>query len=153
MPSRVRASDSDSDSPRSRFVILRHQVGAALSRTGEAHLDWMFESGDALRTWASPLVVDFDQPLELECEALADHRLTYLDFEGQIDGDRGLVNQVLSGRFRLLENDSDRFEAELVWQQGPATRGAKLICYRSLPGEDSRVEDSCCWRLLFSPCR
>ncbi len=66
-----------------RFVILCHE-----NHRG-AHFDFMLESGDVLKTWALP------QPpasgVEIECEALADHRLAYLDYEGPVSGGRGSV--------------------------------------------------------------
>ncbi len=68
----------------------------------------MFEVAGVLRTWATVPVASLDQTLDVECDALADHRLAYLDYEGEIDSDRGRVIQVLSGEFRLLES-SDPF--------------------------------------------
>jgi hypothetical protein len=113
----------------------------------------MFEVGEILRTWATPPVANLDQTLDIECDALADHRLAYLDYEGQIEGDRGRVIRILSGEIRLLSSSDDGFAAELFWGHDAERREARLTCYRSLPGEGSRLDESCCWRLLFSPGR
>ncbi len=43
----------------------------------------------ALKTWALPQ--EPEPGLEINCEALADHRPLYLDYEGPISGGRGTV--------------------------------------------------------------
>ena len=66
-----------------RFVILRHDHPRGV------HFDFMLEAGGVLKTWALP---EPPRPgVEMECEALGDHRLAYLDYEGPISGDRGSV--------------------------------------------------------------
>jgi hypothetical protein len=140
------------DRKRLRFVILRHEVGVRPGRTDQPHYDWMFEVGGNLRTWATEPLASFDQTIEVDCDALTDHRLAYLDYEGEIEGDRGRVIRVLAGEFRLLDDHSDRFVAELFWKQGTTEREAQLTCYRSLPEAGLRFEESR-WRLLFSPGR
>ena len=51
----------------------------------------MLEAGDVLKTWALPQP---PQPgVEMECTALADHRLAYLDYEGPLSGNRGAVTR------------------------------------------------------------
>ena len=67
------------------YVILQHET------TGEMHFDLMLEMGGALKTWSlsqPPL-----QSVEMDAEALPDHRLAYLDYEGPISGDRGSVTR------------------------------------------------------------
>ena len=61
-----------------RFVILRHD------RPEGEHFDFMLEAGDVLKTWALPRPPAVG--VEMDCEALADHRLAYLDYEGPISG-------------------------------------------------------------------
>jgi hypothetical protein len=66
-----------------RYVILQHET------TGGVHFDFMIEMGSILKTWSLP-----QTPLkgvEIDAEALPDHRLAYLDYEGSISGDRGSV--------------------------------------------------------------
>jgi hypothetical protein len=66
-----------------RFTILRHDSPKGL------HWDLLLESGAVLRAWALPRP---PQPgMEMTAEALPDHRLLYLEYEGPISGDRGTV--------------------------------------------------------------
>ena len=85
-----------------RFVVLRHDVGPCFERTTETHLDWMFATGDALATWSTELITDFKKSVEMPCQKLPDHRLVYLDREGDLGGGRGSVRRVLAGEYMLL---------------------------------------------------
>ena len=82
-----------------RFVILRHD-----SPRGE-HFDFMLEASGVLKTWALPRAPEAG--VEMECEALADHRLAYLDYEGPISGDRGVVTRWDCGTY-TVKRQSDR---------------------------------------------
>ena len=53
------------------------------------HWDFMLESGGILRTWA--LAEEPAADRAIAAEALADHRLEYLEFEGPVSGGRGVV--------------------------------------------------------------
>jgi hypothetical protein len=82
-----------------RFVILRHD-----SPRGE-HFDLMLETaGDVLKTWALPQPPEIGVPMD--CEALADHRIEYLDYEGPLSGQRGAVSRWDRGTYSL-ESRSD----------------------------------------------
>ena len=65
-----------------RYVILEHET------TGGSHFDFMLETGGTLKTWS------ISQPplngVEMDAEALPDHRLAYLDYEGPISDDSRL---------------------------------------------------------------
>ena len=77
-----------------RFVVLLHETPSGYPRG--AHLDLMLEHAGALRTWALE-----KPPLPGEivvAERLPDHRLEYLDYEGAVSHDRGVVSRVDSGR-------------------------------------------------------
>ncbi len=78
-----------------RFVILRHDDSRGV------HFDFMLEAGDVLKTWALPQPPE--SGVEMPCEALGDHRLGYLDYEGPISGDRGSVTRWDSGVYQLVE--------------------------------------------------
>lgn len=85
-----------------RFVVLHHQFPPGHTRA--EHWDLMLELGNALRTWAMPA-----EPRAGEtqtAEALSDHRLAYLDYEGPVSGDRGWVNRWDSGTLEL-QSESD----------------------------------------------
>lgn len=76
-----------------RFVLLEHNWNGV-------HWDFMLEAGEFLRTWAidAPIVSGRDLP----ARALGNHRKIYLDYEGEIAGDRGKVRRVDGGTFRVL---------------------------------------------------
>ena len=125
----------------------------------------MFEEGGVLRTWATPMFTAFDQPLDIACDSLSDHRIAYLDYEGEIGGDRGRVTRLLRGTYRLIHSGDDQFVAELSWDRRATSKtGARpnidgtgpavVHCYRSLPDDGLRRDESRdCWRLRFSPGR
>ena len=82
-----------------RFVILEHDHPMR-------HWDLMLEASGALRTWR------LDAPPEAGCvvaaDALSDHRLFYLDYEGPVSGNRGSVVRWDWGQFvidRELEDE------------------------------------------------
>src|SRR5882724_3306447 len=66
-----------------RFVILRHETPPGFARP--AHWDFMLECGGVLRTWE-----------------MADHRLAYLEYEGEVPGGRGTVSRWDEGRYEIL---------------------------------------------------
>ena len=135
----------------SRFVILRHDVGKRLARTDHLHFDWMFQVGDVLRTWATKPVDDFSADHNLAADRLPDHRLQYLGFEGEIDGDRGWVSRVVAGEYNLLNDDAGLFAAELQWREGEFDHTATVECYRSSVEEARRLDESRAdWTLRFS---
>lgn len=73
-----------------RFVILTHDWPFP-------HWDLMLEAGDVLKTWR--LLQEPGPGREVSAEALADHRLAYLDYEGPVSGDRGSVTRWETGEF------------------------------------------------------
>ncbi len=67
-----------------RFVILEHDWNGV-------HFDLMLEWQGQLKTWR------LSKKLQIgvqEIEAIPDHRLEYLTYEGSISGNRGRVNRV-----------------------------------------------------------
>ena len=78
----------------------------------------MLEVGPALRTWA--LAEEPAIGKRVRAEPLPDHRLAYLDYEGEISGGRGSVRRVEWGEFRVLRQGED----ELVFEM----RGEWLKC-------------------------
>ena len=89
-----------------RFVILCHD-----SPRGE-HFDFMLEAGDALKTWAMPQSPEAG--VEMDCEALADHRLAYLDYEGPVSGERGAVTRWDRGTYTLERQSEAEWAVELA---------------------------------------
>src|SRR5208337_3729408 len=74
-----------------RFALLIHDSPRGL------HYDFFLEDGHMLKTWALPRLPE--PGIEIACEALADHRPVYLDYEGPISGDRGTVVRSDQGTF------------------------------------------------------
>ncbi|MEI8016562.1 MAG: DNA polymerase ligase N-terminal domain-containing protein [Schlesneria sp.] len=75
-----------------RFVILVHDHPFL-------HWDFLLENGDHCRTWR--LLVDPELSVDdFPAEAIPDHRLIYLDYEGPISGQRGAVTRWDSGTFQ-----------------------------------------------------
>src|SRR5262245_22157335 len=83
-----------------RFVILEHDHP-------ELHWDLMLETGAALRTWrlANPPVTP-EGPVAtgppIAVVPLGDHRLDYLDYEGPVSGNRGVVKRWDRGDYEEL---------------------------------------------------
>jgi hypothetical protein len=70
----------------------------------------MIEVGATLQTWAlgelpsgwrdmNDSALSFSASNSVDAERLADHRLTYLDYEGPVSGDRGSVRRLDAGTF------------------------------------------------------
>jgi hypothetical protein len=100
-----------------RFVILEHQFQGV-------HWDFMLESGETLRTWRLERPPESGRPII--AKPLADHRRTFLDYEGEISGGRGRVNRWDHGEFEWLINEPRSVEVRL---DGGRLRGqAQLHC-------------------------
>jgi hypothetical protein len=99
-----------------RFVLLEH-------RWEGVHWDFMLERGDALRTWAidEPVVAGVDLP----ARALPDHRKVYLEYEGEVSGNRGTVRRVDEGVYTAFIWEEDRVVVRL---EGAQLVGGVAIC-------------------------
>jgi len=91
-----------------RFVLLEHNWNGL-------HWDLMLESGDVLRTWAIDAPIVAGQ--ELPARALLDHRRIYLEYEGELSGNRGRVRRVDAGTFRILVWRAEHVRVELSGTQ------------------------------------
>ena len=120
-----------------RFVILLHQPGPR-NRAGR-HWDFMLEAGDVLRTWALAEPLNSDCPLE--AEALPDHRLAYLTYEGPLSDDRGRVARQDEGTAEVVEEADGLLVLQL---NGRELRGRLTLRRMDGPGEPQR------WRLELS---
>lgn len=111
-----------------RFVILHHEVNisdrvaddskpAALWNSNTlksrgTHWDLMFEDDGTLLTWAVP-----SKPEPGLCDLawrLPDHRLAYLDYEGEISGGRGCVTQVMAGTFEFQQRSENEIHIQVL---------------------------------------
>jgi hypothetical protein len=82
-----------------RFVLLAHD-------RPHPHLDLLLERDGVLKAWRLP--AEFTPTRPAEAEAIADHRLLYLDYEGPVCGDRGRVVRRDAGELDWLHADPDR---------------------------------------------
>jgi hypothetical protein len=91
-----------------RFVLLEHDWNGV-------HWDFMLEQGEVLRTWAidAPVVAGRDLP----ARALGDHRKIYLEYEGEISGNRGKVRRLDTGTFRVLIWSADHVRVAVAGTQ------------------------------------
>jgi hypothetical protein len=93
-----------------RFVILLHELPAGADR--RTHWDLMLEADGVLRTWA--LAEEPALGRSIAAEPLADHRLAYLTYEGEVSGNRGRVTRWDSGEYEVLAEAADRLEIRLA---------------------------------------
>jgi hypothetical protein len=98
-----------------RFVILEHDHPFL-------HWDLMLESGVWLRTWR--LHGEPAAGRTIAAEALPDHRLAYLDYEGPVSGNRGTVTRWDAGEYRVVEESSEGLRVVLY---GDRLTGAAVI--------------------------
>ena len=92
----MNATANDRAGQRFRFVILEHDHPFL-------HWDLLMESGDVLKSWR--LLKAVEPGSWIPAEAIADHRLHYLDYEGPVSKDRGCVSRVAAGRFEVAAGD------------------------------------------------
>ncbi|MFL5338878.1 MAG: DNA polymerase ligase N-terminal domain-containing protein [Gemmataceae bacterium] len=109
-----------------RYVILTHDHP-------HLHWDFMIEVGPVLRTWRLDRPPEPD--VEIRAEPLGDHRLTYLNYEGPLSGDRGRVTRWDAGSYEF----SDCGPTELVMKLA----GGRLC------GTARLTETNAGWRFLL----
>ncbi len=116
-----------------RFVLLKHAFPDDCPRA--THWDLMLESDCTLRTWALE-----DEPstgVETSAMRLADHRLAYLDYEGEVSGGRGTVTRVDQGSFAVIQEDAGSLQVALY---GERLLGTVTLTRRKFDQ----------WRLVFA---
>ena len=85
-----------------RYVILHHLL------PGDEHWDFMLEHGNTLLTWRIPRDPTLPGEWPIRCERIGDHRKAYLDYEGPVSGDRGVVTRVDRGPLELEAVEEQR---------------------------------------------
>lgn len=89
-----------------KFTISHHTG----SKDGD-HFDLMLEHGEGLRTWR--LVNTAFQVFQV-ARQIKDHRKSYLDFEGEVSGDRGRVKIWDTGTYTIDDWRDDRIQVAIV---------------------------------------
>jgi hypothetical protein len=105
----------------------------------------MFVVDDVLRTFATEVIDSLDAPFEVEAIGLADHRIEYLDYEGEISGRRGQVRRLIGGSYIPNRMNDREFSAQLTWTTDQGEQSAKVAFYRSFDDSPDR------WSLRFTP--
>jgi hypothetical protein len=93
-----------------RFVVLTHDYPFL-------HWDLMLEEGNSLRTWRLMQPPDTEGPIE--AEALGNHRLAYLDYDGPVSENRGTVERWDAGTYSLCSTGAEDIRVVL--------QGGKLV--------------------------
>jgi hypothetical protein len=75
----------------------------------------MFEIEGRLKTFATDIIDPRASHKGIAAIALPDHRLHYLDFEGEISGGRGKVTRIARGSFELIRATDSLWHARLDW--------------------------------------
>jgi hypothetical protein len=91
-----------------RFVVLAHTDRHGL------HFDLMIDLGERLATWKCLLPPEQSGAAGQPCVRLADHRHSYLDYEGPVSGDRGDVRRHDAGACTVLEHTDDRWRVNFA---------------------------------------
>ncbi len=135
-----------------RFVLLYHHCPPDYPRS--SHWDFMLEAGDVLRTWAlrqlpcswqeahhatqqvnaaCPPISDANT---VAAEHLADHRREYLEFAGELSGNRGYVTRIAAGTYEMPHDsptecrvllDGDRIQGNVKLTLADATNEKWII--------------------------
>jgi hypothetical protein len=87
-----------------RFVVLEHDWP-------QRHFDFLLEADGVLRAWrllAEPIAGE-----EITAEPNFDHRMLYLEYEGPLSGDRGMVRRWDRGEFEWIQSDVNQIVVEL----------------------------------------
>lgn len=75
-----------------RFVILKHDHPFL-------HWDFLLEEATSARTWRLLRQPCLNEPIA--AEPLPAHRLMYLDYEGPVSNNRGVVRRVIAGTYAI----------------------------------------------------
>jgi hypothetical protein len=105
-----------------RFVILEHDHP-------RLHWDFFLEQGDHLCGWR--LAEEPRPGRAIAAEAMADHRLLYLDYEGPVSGGRGEVRRWDGGEYSVQRTTDTCLALEL---HGRRCQGSILLQQRA--GQD-----------------
>jgi hypothetical protein len=96
-----------------RYVILEH-TGTATYKPGR-HFDLMLEANGRLRTWELPKIPT--DGTVASAKALPDHRLEFLEFEGELTGNRGSVTRRDAGQYAVLSETAGEIVVEITGVQ------------------------------------
>lgn len=102
----------------------------------------MLEHGAVLETWAIDMPIQVG--VDMVSRKLPDHRLAYLDYEGEVSGGRGEVSRYDRGAFESLDWTEKLVRVKL--------RGGRFLVnveIRSLEIERDEAEGAPTWKIRF----
>ena len=103
-----------------RFAILRHQLPADSVRS--SHWDLLLEKpnglDEALLTFAATTPPE-EWGNATVVQQLPDHRAVYLDYDGPVSGNRGIVCRVVNGTLQWKEFSTKRLIATVQFSGTP----------------------------------
>lgn len=127
-----------------RFVVQQHFRDAE-----DWHFDLMLECGDGLLTFSCPAAPDDPARLPALVRQLLPHRLAYLEYEGDISGDRGWCRIHDRGTFTWIDPGApplldgrgegrpvEVFDALTVRLEGGKVRGLFRLTREARSGAD-----------------
>lgn len=123
-----------------RFVILRHYFPDGGNGEFPDHFDLMLEQEAKLATWQLEALPKPDE--SVSAKKLPDHRALYLDYEGPISGDRGSVEQVMAGTYRVCHQDDTCLEVVLAETLHDKSIRLKIVFGASSAATLSRIGSS-----------
>jgi len=134
--------------PTLRFVVQQH-----FREPDYWHYDLMLECGDGLITFSSGVPPDEQERLPCMARQLPNHRLAYLEHEGEISGNQGWCRIHDRGTFEWVEPESigdaeavpgqifgDLYDEFAVRLEGEKARGTYRMVRETKSGTDH-------WRL------
>lgn len=106
-------------------VLLLHELS-----DGATHVDWLIAQDprgrDPLISFRLDRRIDtLAEGQQLAATRIGDHRPAYLRYEGPVSGDRGTVARLAEGAVLVLEQRSDAWHLEVVWD-GSGGRSQRL---------------------------
>jgi hypothetical protein len=132
-------------------VELRHSLP-----DGSHHIDWLIARDPAR---ARPLIT-FRLPRPIReiptgegiiMKRIADHRAIYLEFEGEIEGGRGLVRRISRGTLKVLSTAGQELRLRIVWAEPVAATIFAIERMQPRRGSGSPSFESERWQLRVIP--
>lgn len=88
---------------------------------GSNHIDWMMaqdgsgEKGELMTFRLESRLDKVQIGHSILAERIANHRWAYLEYEGQISGNRGIVSRVMEGVITSQKRDESGWRVEICW--------------------------------------